>query len=589
MLVKPVIPWCPNLYRYGINGTIKPHLFHVDSMTPLAASVINRGWSIGFTVAFVMISGIWRISYWMINGAFLLPVCIVFALAFWPEPGGVLALWEQGMPLYLLHTTLLVCGAVVLSLLIGLPAAWVMAFYRFPGKRGVAWALCLPLAMPAFLMADFYVDVLGQNGTLWSLFDIPALSEESAHHFTLAGACAALALAFYPYIYLPVRHALESQPPHWLQAAQLLKLTPQQVFWRLSFPLVRPVIGMGATLVAVEALNDYGTARLLALPTLTTRLIDAGVLQGDTQAVAHWTLSLLPFIVLLSWLGLRFARQQRQNAFPGSMDYVSKPVLTAGKARLVMLVCWGLALLAVGLPLGRLLYWQLVHIGEGWSTTLFDALLNSLTMASLGAVILCVMMIPFLLFIRLAGLSAGRVSFVFAQWGYVFPGAALATGIAIPLIALDNGLRPLAALADMPFSPPVFSSVWLIMVLVYCAKFGRFVLEPLSVRMANIPQILDLASATAGLTLWQRGVRVYFPLLKPQVMMGAVILFFEGMKELNAAFLFRTFGWETLPTYVFRLAADNLLQWGALPALCLVVIGGVPMLWFQWLWKGNNQ
>lgn len=536
-----------------------------------------------------MIVGLWRISFWVINGAFLLPVGIVFALAFWPEAGGLLALWQQGMPLYLLHTTILVCGAVALSLLIGLPAAWVMAYYRFPGKRGVAWALCLPLAMPAFLMADFYADMLGQHGVLWSLFDLPAFNEESAHRLTLSGACVALALAFYPYVYLPVRHALESQPPHWLQAAQLLKLTPRQVFWRLSFPLVRPVIGMGAMLVAVEALNDYGTARLLALPTLTTRLIDAGVLQGDTQAVAHWTLSLLPFVVLFTWLGLRFARQQRQNTFPGSTDYVAKPVLTAGKARLVTLVCWGLALLAFGLPLGRLLYWQLANISDGWNATLLDALLNSLTMASLAAIILCLMMIPFLLFIRLAGLRAGRVSFALAQWGYVFPGAALATGIAIPLIALDNGLRSLAMLAEIPFSPPLFSCVWLIMVLVYCAKFSRFVLEPLSVRMASIPSLLDRASEAAGLSLWQRGVRVYFPLLKPQVMMGAVILFFEGMKELNAAFLFRTFGWETLPTYVFRLAADNLLQWGALPALCLVVIGGVPMLWFQWLWKGNNR
>ncbi|MBT9428693.1 MULTISPECIES: ABC transporter permease [Symbiopectobacterium] len=329
--------------------------------------------------------------------------------------------------------------------------------------------------------------------------------------------------------------------------------------------------------------------RLLALPTLTTRLIDAGVLQGDTQAVAHWTLSLLPFIVLLTWLGLRFARQQRQNTFPGIADDIVKPVLTVGMARLVTLVCWGLALLAFGLPLGRLLYWQLANIRDGWSATLLDALLNSLTMASLAAVILCAMMIPFLLFIRLAGLRAGRVSFALAQWGYVFPAAALATGIAIPLIALDNGLRSLAMLAEIPFVPPLFSSVWLIMVLVYCAKFSRFVLEPLSIRMANIPSILDQASAMAGLTLWQRGARVYFPLLKPQLMMGVVILFFEGMKELNAAFLFRMFGWETLPTYVFRLAADNLLQWGALPALCLVLIGGVPMLWFQWLWKGNNR
>lgn len=536
-----------------------------------------------------MISGIWRISYWMINGAFLLPVGIVFALAFLPEADSVLTLWEQGMPLYLLHTTILVCGSVVLSLLIGLPAAWVMACYRFPGKRSVAWALCLPLAMPAFLLADFYADMLGQNGMLWSLFNVSGLSEENARRFTLAGGSAALALAFYPYVYLPVRHALESQPPHWLQAAQLLKLTPRQVFWRLSFPLVRPVIGMGGVLVAVEALNDYGTARLLALPTLTTRLIDAGVLQGDTQAVAHWTLSLLPFVVLLTWLGLRFARQQRQNTLPGVTDYMTKPVLTVGKARLVMLIGWGLALLAIGLPLGRLVYWQLAHIGDGLNAMLLDALLNSLTMALLAAAILCVMMIPFLLFIRLAGLRAGRISFGLAQWGYVFPGGALATGIAIPLIALDNGLRPLVEMVGMPFSFPLFSSVWLIMVLVYCAKFSRFVLEPLSVCMANIPHILDQASDVAGLTAWQRGARVYFPLLKPQVMMGAVILFFEGMKELNAAFLFRTFGWETLPTYVFRLAADNLLPWGALPALCLVIIGGVPMLWFQWFWKGNNR
>ncbi|MGL9750741.1 MAG: hypothetical protein ACR5LC_04310 [Symbiopectobacterium sp.] len=211
-------------------------------------------------------------------------------------------------------------------------------------------------------------------------------------------------------------------------------------------------------------------------------------------------------------------------------------MLTAGMARLVTLICWGLALLDFGLPLGRLLYWQLANIRDGWSATLLDALLNSLTMVSLAAIILCPMIIPFLLLIRLAGLRTGRVSFALAQWGYVFPAASLVTGIAIPLIALDNVLGSLAMLAEIPFVPPLFSSVWLIMVLVYCAKFSCFVLEPLSIRMASIPNILDQASAMAGLTLWQRGARVYFPLLKPQVMMGVVILFFEGMKELNAAF-----------------------------------------------------
>lgn len=559
-------------------------------MTTPSTSVINRLLFTLFTVAYVMISGIWRVSHWLVNGAFVLPVVVLLFLALWPDAAQVLALWEQGMPRYFLHTLVLVCGTVALSLLIGLPAAWVMARYRFPAKRGVAWALCLPLAMPAFLIAGFYADMLGEGGPLQALFgDIGGFDTGTRQARSLAGACLVMALAFFPYVYLPVRHALETQPAHWLHAAQLLKLTPRQVFWRLCFPLIRPSIAVSAVLVAVETLNDYGTATLLSLPTLTTMMIDAGVLQGEARAVAHWTLALLPLLLLLTWLGLRFRRRQLQCSPEGAFAPVALRTLTRGKARLVAVACWCLALLAIGLPLGRLVYWELLHITEGWNAALLWATVHSLSIATLSALAMCLTAVPFLLYIRRGGLSAGRRAFVLSQFGYAIPAAALATGIAVPLIALDNGLYALAAKGGMVLAGPFFSSVWLIMIVVYCLKFSRFMLEPLSVRMVQIPAVLDQACVSYGLSLGQRWTRLYYPLLKPHLLVVAVILFFEAMKELNAAFLFRTLGLETLPTYVFRLASDNQLEWGALPALLLVAIGCAPMLWFQHVWKGNNR
>lgn len=572
------------------NGAIRTHFLLIDDRTPSSTSVINRLLSTEYTVAYVMISGIWRVSHWLINGAFLLPVGVLLSLVFWPDTGRVLTLWDQGMPLYLLHTLVLVGGTVTLSLLIGLPAAWIMARYHFAGKRHIAWMLCLPLAMPAFLIAGFYADALGANGPIHALFsDIGWFGANTLHGRSLAGACLVMALAFYPYVYLPVRHALETQPAHWLQAAQLLKLTPRQVFWRLSFPLLRPTIAMSAVLVAVETLNDYGTATLLQLPTLTTMMIDMGVLKGDAQAVAHWTLALLPLLVLLAWLGLRFRRRQLLCSHDGEYQRLVSRPLTQGKARLMMFLSGILAMVAMGLPLGRLVYWELLHITERWERALMWAALHSLVIAGLSALFMCLMAVPFLLSIRRSGLSSGRLSFVLAQCGYVIPAAALAMGIAVPLISLDNGLHALASMADVVLTGPIFSSVWLIMVAVYSLKFSRFVLEPLSVRMAHIPQMLDQACISYGLSQGQRWSRVYYPLLKPQILLVAMIVFFESMKELNAAFLFRTLGLETLPTYVFRLASDNQLEWGALPALLLVAIGCAPMLWFQRVWKGNSR
>ena len=69
-------------------------------------------------------------------------------------------LWNTVLWDYISNTVLLVLGVGLLSCLIALPLGWLTAYCRFPGKQQFEWALMLPLAMPTYIIAYVYTDLL---------------------------------------------------------------------------------------------------------------------------------------------------------------------------------------------------------------------------------------------------------------------------------------------------------------------------------------------------------------------------------------------------------------------------------------------
>ena len=225
---------------------------------------------------------------------------------------------------YLRNTSGLVLGVVLLSLLFGVPTAWLVAMCQVPGRRALQWALMLPMAMPSYIVAYVYTDLLDYSGPLQAglraLFDwqspadywFPAIR-------SLGGAAWVLALVLFPYVYLLARASFLEQSVSLIHSSRLLGCTPWQSFCRLSLPLARPAIMVGASLVAMETLADFATVHFFAINTLTTAIYDTWLGYGSLATAARLSCLMLLAVVLL--IALERRSRQRQQVFQKSMGH----------------------------------------------------------------------------------------------------------------------------------------------------------------------------------------------------------------------------------------------------------------------------
>ncbi|HKU48143.1 MAG TPA: ABC transporter permease subunit, partial [Burkholderiales bacterium] len=198
-----------------------------------------------------------------------LPVLSVVASVF-SGSGDVWAhLTATALPRYVLNTALLLvlvtCGVVS----IGVVSAWLVTAYRFPGRNVLEWALLLPLAMPAYVMAYAYTDWLQFTGGVQTA--LRALTGWQAREYwfpevrSLPGAAAMLSFALFPYVYIVARTAFLDLSRSAIEAGRLAGYGPLGAFWHVAVPLARPAIAAGTALALMETLADFGTVSYFAL------------------------------------------------------------------------------------------------------------------------------------------------------------------------------------------------------------------------------------------------------------------------------------------------------------------------------------
>lgn len=155
------------------------------------------------------------------------PVMALLIEAFSTDAGLLQQLWQTVLPTYLFNSLALVTLVVIFAVLLGLPCGWLLANYQLPGHRYLEWALILPLAMPAYVVAYIYTDLLDYTGWLQiQLRDLFGWQSAADYWFpdlrTLGGAAAMLALVLYPYVYLLTRAGFLEQSINLQDAGRML-------------------------------------------------------------------------------------------------------------------------------------------------------------------------------------------------------------------------------------------------------------------------------------------------------------------------------------------------------------------------------
>ncbi len=513
----------------------------------------------------------------------LLPILAVVASVLGPASETWAHLARTLLGTYVLNTALLVACVAAGVLSIGVLSAWLVTAYRFPAQRVLEWALVLPLAMPAYVMAYAYTDWLQFTGPVQSALRVATGWQAREYWFpeirSIPGAAAMLSFALYPYVYLLARTAFLDVSRSALEAGRLAGYSAWGSFWRVALPIARPAVAAGAALAFMETLADFGTVSYFALEVFTTGIFKAWLSMGDSAAAGQLSVCLLAFVFVV--LALERASRGRA-AYASTLSKRSPPQRLSGTAAaLAFAACAAPVLLGFLLPVGLLVHLAWSDPDARWSARLPALIGNSFTLAGIAAaagVLLATAMA------YAARLSRGRQANVVA-WanraaalGYAIPGAVIAIGVLVPLGRLDNWIAGGIETAFGVKPGLLLTGTIVALVYAYLVRFLAVALQTVEAGLAKVTPRMDDAARSLGATPAGTLVRVHVPLLASSLASAALLLFVDVMKELPATFALRPFNFDTLAIEAYNLAKDERLAEAAVPSLVIVAIGLAPVL-----------
>jgi iron(III) transport system permease protein len=511
-----------------------------------------------------------------------LPVLVIAAHVMF----GQSAVWQHllatVMPTYLRNSLLLVVLVGTGTAVIGTGAAWLTVMVEFPGRRQFTWLLLLPLALPAYITAYAYAGMLDFAGplqtTLRTWFDWQAGDYFFPGIRNLPGAALVLTLVLYPYVYLLARAAFSQQSANALNVARSLGLQPLAVFWRVGVPLARPAIIAGLALVLMETLADYGTVKYFGVQTFTTGIFRTWFGMGDQVAAAQLAAVLLLLIMTLIVLE-RWSRGRRRFASGNSrFQHVARYRPAPRVQWLAVLACAVPLLLGFVLPAMQLAWWTLSQGIDQFDAEFANLLWNSFSLAGMTA-LLAVALATLLAFgARLNRALAVQASTRIAGMGYAIPGTVIAVGVIIPLALLDNQLDSFLRAQFGVSSGLLLSGSLVALVFAYLVRFLSVSLQSVESGLTKISPAMDVSAAGLGCRPWQMLRRVHLPLLRGTMVTALLLVFVDVLKELPATLILRPFNFNTLAVRAYELADDEMLIAAAPSALCIALVGLLPVI-----------
>ena len=490
-------------------------------------------------------------------------------------------LLQTSLPRYVWNTLLLLAGVSWGVVSIGVLSAWLVTAYRFPGRGVIEWALMLPLAMPAYVMAYAYTDWLQFTGPVQTA--LRALTGWQAREYwfpeirSLWGAAAMLSFALYPYVYLIARTAFLDLSRSAIEVGRLAGLGPWGAFLRVAVPLARPAIAAGTTLALMETLADFGTVSYFALEVFTTGIFKAWLSMGDNVAARQLSSCLLGFVVIV--LAIERISRGRAAYHATSARAPAPPQPLRGvPAALACLACAAPVAFGFLLPAAILANLAVADAEARWGARLVALVGNSFTIAGLTALLAVLLAVLMAYGARLSGARAVSIANRFSTLGYAIPGAVIAVGVLVPLGQLDNALANVFERLSGERAGLLLTGTVAALVYAYLVRVLAVALQTVEAGLGNITRSMEDAARSLGHSPARTLARVHAPLLASSLATAALLVFVDVMKELPATFALRPFNFNTLAIEAYHLAKDERLAEAAVPSLVIVFVGLLPVL-----------
>ena len=486
------------------------------------------------------------------------------------------------LPEYVANTLWLCLGVGTGVVVVGVSTAWLVTMHRFPGQHLFAWALVLPLAVPAYVMAYAYTDLLQFVGPVQAWLRESLGWRKEDYWFpdvrSLGGAVAMFTCVLYPYVYLLARTAFLERASGMLEVGRSLGLSAWGSFFRISLPLARPAVAAGAALALMETLADYGTVAYFAVPTFTTGIYRAWFSLGDRAAAAQLSAALLGFVILVLLLERMSRGRARFHNTTGRNRPQPGQRLAGLAAAGAVLVCALPLVFGFLLPAGVLLEMALTEGDAQFGTRFLQLAGNSFTLATLTALLGVGLAVVLAYAARLSRASGPQWLNRIVGLGYAVPGSVIAVGVLIPVTRLDNWLAGWIAAVTNSNPGLLLTGGVAALIYAYLARFLAIALQTVEASLGKITPSMDDAARSLGLGAKATLGRVHLPMLRGSLLTAGLLVFVDVMKELPATLVMRPFNFDTLATQAYTLASDERLAEASTAALAIVAVGILPLV-----------
>ena len=518
----------------------------------------------------------------LLAGVLATPVIYVISFVFHPAGEVWAHLVDTVLKDYVINSLLLMLGVAIGTFILGVSTAWLTTSCQFPGQPVFDWALLLPLAFPAYIIAYTYTGMFEFAGPVQSALREWFGWSKADYWFpnirSLGGAVTMLSLVLYPYVYFLARTAFLEQSAYALDVARTLGCGPWESFRRVSLPFARPAIVAGLSLALMEALSDYGTVEYFGVAVFTTGIVRTWFGLGDSGAAAQLSVVLLGFVSVLL-IAERYSRKQARYHHLGSR---SRPLVCYQLAgwRQWAAVAWCLIPLGLGflLPGGQLLVWCARTADEMVDETFWQLTVNTIGVASSAAIATVVLALFLAYGLRIKSTIGVKSAVRVASMGYAVPGIVVAVGVLLPFALLDNAIDGWMREHFKVSTGLLLSGTLFALVFAYLVRFLAVSIQAVEAGLANITPAMDEAGRSLGHSAASVVRRVHIPIMKGSLLTAGLLVFVDVMKELPATLILRPFNFNTLAVRAYELASDERLADSSTAATMIVLTGLVPVI-----------
>jgi len=511
-----------------------------------------------------------------------LPIMVIASFVFQPSNDNWQHLVNVLLGEYISNSLLLMLGVAAGVLSMGVITAWLTSMCEFPGRRFFSWALLLPLAIPAYIIAYTYTGLFDFSGPVQSQLRDWFGWKYGDYWFpevrSLGGAIAMLSLVLYPYVYMMARAAFLEQSICVLEVSRTLGNSPLASFFKVALPLARPAIITGLSLALMETLADFGTVQYFGVSTFTTGIFRTWFGMDDSVTAAKLSAVLLGFVFVLIMLERWSRSRARFHHTSNKYTAIKRYPLTGFHALLAFIACLLPVLFGFILPAAQLLVWSFTTAEETLDSHFFKLLANSLMLASITALVAVAIALLLSYGKRLLKSPLVNSSVRIASMGYAIPGTVIAVGVLIPFAWLDNTVDSWMREHVNISTGLLLSGTLFALVFAYTVRFLSVSIQAIDAGLEKIRSSMDDAGRSLGLSPLRVLRQIHLPLMKGTVLTALLLVFVDVLKELPATLIMRPFNFNTLAVRAYEMASDERLADAGAPALMIVLAGLLPII-----------